>query len=98
MDHLRALLHTYSVISFFHVRWEANKAADLLANTGVKGGPGYRCDRLEDFGTEEWAQHYRQLYSRDVNSEAQMAGQMGIGEASTPKLDQPNVVWAIWFK
>ena len=68
-----ALLHSYPTISFCHVRREANKAVDLVENAGVEGRLGFRCDTLEDFGVEEWAQHCRHLVSRDVNSEAHMA-------------------------
>ena len=70
LDQLRTLLQSYPAISFCHVRREANKAADLLANVGVEGETGFLCDRLEDFGEEEWAQHCRHLASRDVNREA----------------------------
>ena len=59
LDYLRTLLLTHTRFSFIHVRREANKATDLLANAGVEGGLGFLCDRLEAFGVEEWAQHCR---------------------------------------
>ena len=56
MERLRDLLLAHPAISFHHVRREANKAADCLANAGVECGVSFQRDRLEGFDEEEWAQ------------------------------------------
>ena len=60
------------MISFSHVILESNKAVDLLENAGMEGALGFRCNILEAFGEEEWAQHCRHLATRDVDRETQM--------------------------
>ena len=72
LDQLRDLLLAYPAISFYHVRREANKTTDWLVNVGVEDRQGFRCDRLEAFGEEEWAQQCHHLASRDVTREGQM--------------------------
>ena len=75
MDHLHVLLHAYPTISFDHVRREANKTVDQLANAGVEGGLGFRCDKLEAFEEEEWVEQCHHMATRDVNKEVQMVDQ-----------------------
>ena len=61
------------MVSFSHVRRDANKAADLLSNACMEGALGFHCDTLEEFGAKEWSHHCRQVASRDLDSRLQVA-------------------------
>ena len=52
LECLRVLLLSHPATSFHHVRREANKVANCLANAGVECGVGFRCDRLDVFAEE----------------------------------------------
>ena len=56
LERLRVLLLSHPATSFHHVRREANKVADCLANAGVECGVGFQCDRIDIFAEEGWAQ------------------------------------------
>ena len=56
MEWLRDLLLEHPAISFHHVRREANKATDQLANVGVENIISFQCNILEVFGEDKWAQ------------------------------------------
>ena len=68
LERLRDLLLSHPTISFQHVKREAYKTADWLVNVGVESRIGFRCDRLEYFGEEEWDQQCRHLASKDVTT------------------------------
>ena len=67
LERLRVLLHAHPTISFYHVRREANKVADWLANVGMECGVGFRCDRLVGNEEEEWAHQCSHLDTRDLS-------------------------------
>ena len=52
MEDLRSLIVAYMDLSFHHVRREANRVADLMANVGVSDIRVSRRGRLEDFEGE----------------------------------------------
>ena len=72
LERLRVIIRAHPATSFVHVRRDANRAADCLANAGVECGAGIRCDQLEAFDAEGWAQHCRQLAINDSNDPAQV--------------------------
>ena len=76
LESLRVLLHAHPAISFHHIRREANKVADGLANAGVECRVGFRCDRLEGNEEEDWAQQCSHLAARDLSGVIQMDNQM----------------------
>ena len=49
----------HSVVSFCHVRCDANKVEDVIANAGMDRGTGHQRGLLEDFRLEDWSQIYR---------------------------------------
>ena len=67
LHYLHILLLAHTVVSFSHVRRDANKAADLLANIGVEGETSFHYGTLEVFGVEVWAQQCRKVVFRDLN-------------------------------
>ena len=72
LERLRLIIRAHPATSFVHVRRDANRAADCLANAGVECGAGIRCDQLEAFDAEGWAQQCRQLAINDSNDPAQV--------------------------
>ena len=67
------MLLAHSAISFSHVRRDANKAADLLANADVDGELAQWWGHLEKFEAEYWAHHCRQMAAHDLEEGTQMA-------------------------
>ena len=55
LETLRGLVMTQPVVSFHHVRRNANKVADMLANIGTGGNVDMRMGRMKDFGEAQWA-------------------------------------------
>ena len=62
---LRSLIHNHPAVSFSHVRRDANRVADQLANAGVEGELGTHWGPLETFEGAEWINNCRQLAARD---------------------------------
>ena len=48
------LIMVHTMISFQHVKRDANKVADMLANIGTNGNGAHRMGRLEEFEVEPW--------------------------------------------
>ena len=67
------MIHVHPAVSFCHVRCDANKAADLLANVGVKGEVAHQWGPLESFEANEWDHHCRQLVVQDLAGGTQLA-------------------------
>ena len=65
LEELRNLIHGHHAVSFTHVRCDANKVEDHLANAGVEGELVTLWGPLESFEGSEWAHNYRQLVARD---------------------------------
>ena len=65
MDELQGLIHAHPTVSFSHVRCDANKVADLLANVGVEGELAFQWGPLESFGDHAWVHNCRQLVAQD---------------------------------
>ena len=72
LDELHALIHAHPAVSFFHVRHDANKVADLLTNVGVEGELAYQWGPLESFEANEWDHHCRQLVVQDLAGGTQL--------------------------
>ena len=72
LDLLHVLLLSHPAISFHHVRREANKVVDYLANAGVECGVGFRCDGLDGHDKEDWAQQCSHLATRDLSMTTQL--------------------------
>ena len=53
LDDLCGMLHTHSVVSFCHVRRDANKVVDLLANVGFEGEMAHQWGPLENFEADD---------------------------------------------
>ena len=62
---LRSLIHSHPAVSFSHVRRDANRVADQLANAGVEGELGTQWGPLETFEGAEWIHNCRQLAAWD---------------------------------
>ena len=54
LETLSCLISTCSASSFGHVRREANKVADLMANVGVEGGQDLKEGMLQELEGEVW--------------------------------------------
>ena len=54
LEVIRGLILSHPAFSFHHVRWDANKVADLLANVGVNECGARRMGRLENFDAKQW--------------------------------------------
>ena len=65
LDSLCELLLSHTAVSISHVRRDANKAVELLANAGVDGDLAHQWGPLDYFKYEAWAQHYRQVEAQD---------------------------------
>ena len=76
MEDLRALILGFSVLSFQHVKREANRVADLMANVGVADVRDIRWGRLEDLEGEQWLPRCRQLADHDGGDRGQRKDHM----------------------
>ena len=54
--------------NFGHVKREANKVVDLLANVGIDGGQRIREGQLATFGGAEWEARCRHLANADLEA------------------------------
>ena len=72
VDELRGMIHAHPAISFSHVRHDANKVADLLANVGVEGELAFQWGPLESFGDHAWVHNCRQLAAQDLTGGSQL--------------------------
>ena len=66
LDDRRGMLYAHSMVSFFHIRRDSNKATDLLANTRVDGEVAHQWGPLENFEADEWAHHCQQMAMHDL--------------------------------
>ena len=72
MEIPRGLVSSHSVVSFFHVKRDANKVANMLSNIGVERGRARRMGSLEDFRGESWALQCRQFGTHDFGVNRQV--------------------------
>jgi len=91
IEDLQVALAYSPAVSFQHVRREANKVADLLANQGVESSSLLRVGGLEEFGQDAWWARCQELVRNDrrvagLMDEDEEAGrpraQMHVGNAS----------------
>ena len=59
MEDLRTLIVTYSVLYFHHIRREANRVVELMANIGVSNIRASWRGRLDEFKEEQWIPNCR---------------------------------------
>ena len=66
----------YPVLSFHHIKREANRVVDLMANIKVANVRDIRWGRLEDLKGEQWLPRCRQLVDHDGDDRGQRQDHM----------------------